>query len=121
VANETAGPPAAGQGERQSASLRYVDRPDVAETFVDSVTGSCSTVRHYASNRLGGVPIQRPAPALLFGFGKLAERLDLYFSASVLIHERKMRRRRLGSRTLVYVKDIKVSLCLYCRPACGLL
>jgi hypothetical protein len=31
--------PAAGQGERQSASLRYVDRPDIAETFVDSVTG----------------------------------------------------------------------------------
>ncbi len=34
--------PAPGQaahGERQAATLRYVDRPDVAETFADSVSG----------------------------------------------------------------------------------
>jgi len=28
-----------GQGERQTATIRYVDRPDVAETFADSITG----------------------------------------------------------------------------------
>jgi hypothetical protein len=31
--------PSAPQAERQSATIRYVDRPDVAETFVDSVSG----------------------------------------------------------------------------------
>ncbi|MGD0024304.1 MAG: hypothetical protein ABSC37_06695 [Xanthobacteraceae bacterium] len=30
---------AAGQSERQSAKIRYLDRPDVEETFADSVTG----------------------------------------------------------------------------------
>src|SRR5580692_5093664 len=34
-----ASPLAAGQSERQAAALRYVDRPEIAETFVDSVTG----------------------------------------------------------------------------------
>src|ERR1700733_13077400 len=28
--------PAAGPGERQTATLRYVDRPDLEETFADS-------------------------------------------------------------------------------------
>ncbi len=36
-------PPAAGSPatprERQAATIRYVDRPDIAETFADSVTG----------------------------------------------------------------------------------
>src|ERR1700728_4932048 len=30
---------AAPSGQRQPATLRYVDRPDVAETFADSVSG----------------------------------------------------------------------------------
>ena len=30
---------AAGQGERQSATIRYLDRVDIAETFADSITG----------------------------------------------------------------------------------
>src|SRR5580698_2378321 len=34
-----ASPPAAGQSERQAAALRYVDRPEIAETFADSITG----------------------------------------------------------------------------------
>jgi hypothetical protein len=32
-------PGAAAQRERQAATIRYVDRADVAETFVDSVSG----------------------------------------------------------------------------------
>jgi len=32
-------PAAAAQGERQAAQLRYVDRPDLPETFVDAVSG----------------------------------------------------------------------------------
>jgi hypothetical protein len=36
----TATPPApAGQRERQPATVRYLDRADMAETFADSVTG----------------------------------------------------------------------------------
>jgi hypothetical protein len=31
--------PAAGQGERQTAAIRYIDRPDVNEVFADAVTG----------------------------------------------------------------------------------
>jgi hypothetical protein len=31
--------PAAGPGERQTAAIRYVDRPDLEETFADSVSG----------------------------------------------------------------------------------
>jgi hypothetical protein len=31
--------PAAGPAERQTATLRYVDRPDLEETFADSVSG----------------------------------------------------------------------------------
>lgn len=34
-----AAPAPAAHGERPAAKLRYVDRPDVAETFADSVTG----------------------------------------------------------------------------------
>jgi alpha-D-ribose 1-methylphosphonate 5-triphosphate synthase subunit PhnI len=30
---------ATGQGERQSMTIRYVDRADMAETFADSITG----------------------------------------------------------------------------------
>jgi hypothetical protein len=29
----------AASGERQAATLRYVDRPDIAETFADSISG----------------------------------------------------------------------------------
>jgi hypothetical protein len=29
----------AGQGERTAATIRYLDRPDIAETFADSITG----------------------------------------------------------------------------------
>jgi len=29
----------AGQRERQAATINYIDRPDIAETFVDSVSG----------------------------------------------------------------------------------
>jgi hypothetical protein len=32
-------PQIAPQSERQAATIRYIDRPDVAETFADSVTG----------------------------------------------------------------------------------
>ncbi len=32
-------PLSAGQRERQSATISYIDRPDIAETFVDSVSG----------------------------------------------------------------------------------
>jgi hypothetical protein len=32
-------PAAAGQAGRQAATIRYVDRPDIAETFADAVTG----------------------------------------------------------------------------------
>ena len=31
--------PAAAQAERQGATIRFLDRPDVAETFADSITG----------------------------------------------------------------------------------
>jgi hypothetical protein len=37
--DKKASPLAAGQGERQAATLRYIDRPDIAETFADSITG----------------------------------------------------------------------------------
>ena len=30
---------AAGQSDRQSATIRYIDRPDIEETFADSVSG----------------------------------------------------------------------------------
>ena len=30
---------APGQSERQAATVRYLDRPDIAETFADSITG----------------------------------------------------------------------------------
>ena len=32
-------PSSAGQCERQAATINYIDRPDIAETFVDSVSG----------------------------------------------------------------------------------
>jgi hypothetical protein len=32
-------PAAPGQGERQPASIRYLDRADMEETFADSITG----------------------------------------------------------------------------------
>jgi|SRR5208282_1626048 len=32
-------PVTGGQSERQAATIRYLDRPDVAETFADCVTG----------------------------------------------------------------------------------
>ena len=32
-------PAAAGQGSRQQASIRYIDRSDMEETFADSITG----------------------------------------------------------------------------------
>ena len=32
-------PSSAGQRERQTATISYIDRPDIAETFVDSVSG----------------------------------------------------------------------------------
>jgi hypothetical protein len=32
-------PSSAGQRERQAATINYIDRPDIAETFVDSVSG----------------------------------------------------------------------------------
>ena len=32
-------PPAPPAAERQTATFRYVDRPEVAETFADSITG----------------------------------------------------------------------------------
>lgn len=32
-------PPSAGPRERQAATINYIDRPDIAETFVDSVSG----------------------------------------------------------------------------------
>jgi len=35
----TAEAAAVGQRERQPASIRYIDRPDVAETFADSISG----------------------------------------------------------------------------------
>jgi hypothetical protein len=31
--------PAASAGQRQAATIRYLDRPEIAETFADSVTG----------------------------------------------------------------------------------
>jgi len=31
--------PAASAGQRQAATIRYLDRPEVAETFADSVSG----------------------------------------------------------------------------------
>src|ERR1700687_3209518 len=34
-----AGNPAAGQSERQTATIRYIDRPEVSEAFADAVTG----------------------------------------------------------------------------------
>jgi len=40
----------AGQGERQPAALRYVDRTDLAETFTDSSTTSDSMARRCALN-----------------------------------------------------------------------
>jgi hypothetical protein len=35
----TSNSPAAGQAERQGATIRFLDRPEIAETFADSVTG----------------------------------------------------------------------------------
>jgi hypothetical protein len=35
----TAGNPPAAQGERQTATIRYIDRPEVEEHFADAVTG----------------------------------------------------------------------------------
>jgi hypothetical protein len=31
--------PAAGQSERQTATIRYIDRPEINEVFADAVTG----------------------------------------------------------------------------------
>jgi len=41
AAREAATPPAASAapGGRQAATIRYIDRPDIAETFADSVAG----------------------------------------------------------------------------------
>ena len=41
---------AAGQRGQQPATIRYVDRADMAETFADSSTASSSTDKHCASN-----------------------------------------------------------------------
>jgi hypothetical protein len=38
-ASPAAAPAKAGASERQAASIRYLDRPEVEETFADSVTG----------------------------------------------------------------------------------
>jgi hypothetical protein len=35
----SAAPPASGERERQSTTIRYVDRADMAETFADSING----------------------------------------------------------------------------------
>ncbi len=38
-ADAKSNPVTGGQSERQAATIRYLDRPDVAETFADCVTG----------------------------------------------------------------------------------
>jgi hypothetical protein len=38
-ADAKSNPVTVGQSERQAATIRYLDRPDVAETFADCVTG----------------------------------------------------------------------------------
>jgi hypothetical protein len=39
TASPASAPAAAGQGGRQQASIRYIDRSDMEETFADSITG----------------------------------------------------------------------------------
>jgi len=40
----------AGQSDRQAATIRYIDRPDIEEIFADSVSGSSSMGRRCASS-----------------------------------------------------------------------
>ncbi len=57
-------PGAAGQGERQPATVRLIDRMDVAETFADSITGAVfdgQTLRiEFAVTRLDEVKPNTP-------------------------------------------------------------
>jgi len=39
TASKSPAPAAAGPGERKQASIRYLDRADMEETFADSITG----------------------------------------------------------------------------------
>jgi hypothetical protein len=57
-------PAAAGQSDRQAATVRYIDRPDIEETFADSVTGLIfdgQTLRiEFAVTRLDEVKANTP-------------------------------------------------------------
>ncbi len=94
---EAPSPPAA-QSVRQQATIRYVDRADMAETFVDSITGLIfdgQTLRiEFGVTRLDEIKANTPSPGAAIRPAGLCCRRPLRLTLSIACSKSRRRSRR---------------------------